>query len=267
MANPYFTRNPAFAQRGAANAATIDQLERQFQAGSATAADTERMTYEGVITKTSGLLILLGLTAAATWVVGGERAGLFAIAGAIVGIVLALIIIFKRSTNPRLIGAYAVAEGVFLGGLSALIESDPAMQGVALQALMATGITAAVCLWLYRSGRVRVTAGFQRVLLIGMVSYGIFALVNLGLILFTDIGGWGLRSEVEIGGIPLGVIVGAVAVILASMSLIADFDGIKNGVERGAPRPQEWAASFGLVVTLVWLYLEFLRILAILRGR
>ena len=124
-----------------------------------------------------------------------------------------------------------------------------------------------MCLWLFTSGRVRVTNQFNKVLLIGLISYGLFSVVNLMLILFTDIGGWGLRSEVTVMGIPLGVLVGAVAVFLASMSLIADFDGIKRGVEGGADSKYEWAGAFGLVVTLVWLYIEFLRILAILRGR
>jgi len=271
MANPYFTRTDVFAApkpervaRGPRQATpTREQLEYQYSAPPATPVDTGRMSYEGTVVKTAGLLALLFAAAAATWFVAPQ----LAIVGFFVGLVLAIIIIVKKSVNPGLIIAYAAAEGVFLGGISAIIEQQEGMEGVALQALLATGITAAVCLWLYRSGRVRVTAGFTRVLMIGMISYGIFCIVNICLMLFTGIGGWGLRSEVEIAGIPLGVVVGAVAIILASMSLIMDFDGIKRGVEREAPAKYEWAAAFGLVVTLVWLYLEFLRILAILRGR
>lgn len=266
MANPYFTSNDAFAvakpTSRTPNSPSADALEASYNAPPATAFDTGRMSYEGTVVKTAGLLIALFAAAAVPWMVEPR----LCIAGAIVGFILALIIIFKKSTNPGLIIAYAVAEGVFLGGLSAIIEQQDGMQGVALQALLATGITASVCLWLYRSGRVRVTEGFSRVFKIGLISYGLFCLVNFVLIL-GGMDGWGLRSEVKIAGIPLGVLVGAVAIILASMSLIMDFDGIKRGVERGVPAVFEWAAAFGLVVTLVWLYLEFLRILAILRGR
>jgi uncharacterized YccA/Bax inhibitor family protein len=263
MANPYFTNNKVFAPDGQKNRGAIEELERQWAEPSATAFEMGRMTYEGTVIRTASLIGLLFLAAAVTWLL---VPGAFFV-GAIVGFVLALVIIIKRSVNPGLIAAYAVAEGVFLGGLSAIFEHTEGYQGIALQALLATGLTAAVCLWLYRSGRVRVTDKFTRVLMIGLISYALFSLVNLFLMLFTGIGGWGLRSEVTVAGIPLGVIVGLFAVVLASMSLIVDFDGIKRGVERGAPREYEWAAAFGLVVTLVWLYLEFLRILAILRER
>lgn len=271
MSNPYFTHNNAFAAPKPGRAApgarppapSSEELESLYSAPSATSIDTGRMSYEGTVVKTASLLVALFAAAAVTWFVAPQ----LAIAGCIVGLVLAIIIIVKKTVRPGLVIAYAVAEGVFLGGLSALIEQQEGMQGIALQALLATGITAGVCLWLYRSGRVRVTDKFKRVLLVGLISYGLFCLVNLGLMLFAGMDGWGMRSEVEIAGIPLGIIVGAVAVILASMSLIMDFDGIKRGVERGAPAVYEWAAAFGLVVTLVWLYVEFLRILAILRER
>lgn len=268
MANPYFTRNQTFAAgtRGAVAqtaASDVAALEAQYNADPASGLDTGRMSYEGTVTKTAGLLILLGISAALTWVLAP---GLF-FAGAIVGFVLALVNIFKKRPSPGLIAMYAIAEGVFLGGLSAILEQQAGMQGIALQALMATGITTGVCLWLYGSGRVQVTAGFRRVLMVGMISYALFCLVNL-IVMFTGSdSAWGLRSSVELGGIKLGVIVGAVAVLLASMSLIMDFDGIKRGVERGASSIYEWAAAFGLVVTLVWLYLEFIRILSILRDR
>ncbi len=266
MANPYFTRNQVFApaKPGRAEPATqADQLETAWSAPTATPFDTGRMSYEGTVIRTSGLLILLFCTAAATWLV----APWLAIPGMIVAFVLSLIIIFRKVPSAGLTIAYAAAEGVFLGGFSAYIEGIDGYQGIPLQALLATGITASVCLWLYRSGRVRVTAKFTRVLIVGMISYGIFCLVNLVVMLTSSDPGWGLRSSVKIGGIPLGVIVGAVAILLASMSLIADFDGVKRGVEREVPAAYEWAAAFGIILTLVWLYIEFIRILAILRDR
>jgi uncharacterized YccA/Bax inhibitor family protein len=266
MPNPYFTRNQVFASPKPARAGTAakpDQLEATWNAPAATPFDTGRMSYEGTVLKTSGLLILLFCAAAVTWLV----APALAFVGMLVGFVLALIIIFRKKPSPALTIAYAVAEGVFLGGFSAYIESVDGYQGIPLQALLATGITASVCLWLYRSGRVRVTAGFTRVMMVGMISYGIFCIANLIVMLTTSDPGWGLRSSVEIGGIPLGVIVGAIAIILASMSLIADFDGVKRGVEREVPSAYEWEAAFGIILTLVWLYIEFIRILAILRDR
>lgn len=262
MANPYFQKNSVFARTALGHAAPdTSALEKAYAAPDASSLDTGRMSYEGTVVKTSGLLILMFGVAAFTWIV---MPALF-IPGLIVAFVLSLVLIFKKKPSAGLTIAYAVAEGVFLGGISQLLDSQPGYSGIALQALLATGVTTAVCLWLYRSGRVRVTAGFTRVLMIGMISYGIFSLINMFLI-FGGMDGWGMRSK-EVGGVPIGLIVGAVAIILASMSLIMDFDGIKRAVERGTPAPYEWAAAFGLILTLVWLYLEFIRIFAIARDR
>jgi hypothetical protein len=190
MPNPYFTRNQVFASPKPARAGTAakpDQLEATWNAPAATPFDTGRMSYEGTVLKTSGLLILLFCAAAVTWLV----APALAFVGMLVGFVLALIIIFRKKPSPALTIAYAVAEGVFLGGFSAYIESVDGYQGIPLQALLATGITASVCLWLYRSGRVRVTAGFTRVMMVGMISYGIFCIANLIVMLTTsDPGRW-----------------------------------------------------------------------------
>jgi uncharacterized YccA/Bax inhibitor family protein len=121
--------------------------------------------------------------------------------------------------------------------------------------------TFAAALFLYKSGKVRVTPKFTRWLLIAMVGYLAFSFVNLVLVWTGVLGGWGMR-----GG-AIGVVVGLVAVGLAAASLIMDFDSIKRGVEQGVPARFAWAAAFGLMVTLIWLYLEFLRLLAILQGR
>jgi len=140
--------------------------------------------------------------------------------------------------------------------------------GPGVQALLATFITFAVCLYLYRSGKVRYTSKMRKFLLIGGISYLAFSLVNLGYMIFSDSNAaWGLRSEVMLGPVPLGVALGAFAVILACVSLIADFDFIENAVKNRAPEHVEWKAAFGLILTLVWLYIEFLRIIAILQGR
>src|SRR5699024_3751341 len=186
------------------------------------------------------------------------------ILGLIGGFVLGLVNAFKREPSPGLILTYAALEGVFLGMISGVFEM--LWPGIVVQAVLATFITFGVTLALFKSGKVRVTPKFTRFLMIGMISYGIFCLVNLGIMWFTDFGGaFGMR-DMEIMGFPIGVVIGLVAVVLAAMSLIMDFDAIQRGVQSGAPRKYAWAAAFGLTVTLIWLYIEFLRILAILRG-
>ncbi|MCU1433162.1 MAG: hypothetical protein JWP95_2267 [Actinotalea sp.] len=291
MSNPVFTNSPVFgaprrgrgaavqpapygAQQGApyygtpydtvpgTPGMTPAALEQAYGAPTATSRDTGRMTYDDVIVKTGGLLVLLVAVAAATWFVAP---GLWPI-GMIAGLVLGLVNAFKKSPSPALIIAYTVAEGVFLGGVSLLfqnmtIDGSGSAEPIVLQAVLATFATFGAALFLFKSGRVRVTPKFTRFLMIGMVGYLAFSLLNLVLAFFLPSDGFGpLRNG------PVGVIVGLVAVGLAAASLIMDFDSIKRGVDQGVPRKFAWSAAFGLIVTLVWLYLEILRILAILRG-
>jgi len=133
-------------------------------------------------------------------------------------------------------------------------------QGVVQQAILGTFSVFAVALFAYRSGRIRVTPKFRRMVIIGMMGYLAFSLVNLVFVLFGSGDGWGLRSGW------LGVAAGLIGVALASFSLVLDFDFIDKGVQNGIPVKYAWTAAFGLVVTLVWLYLELLRLLAILQG-
>ena len=296
MSNPYFDRNPVFngtATRTPAGYPTypgytpgfgqgagpqapygrvpqqapqdMSAFEQTYQAPAAAPADTGRMTYDDVIVKSALVLGTVFVVAAVNWMFLGAHP-LLTFGGAIVGIVLGLVNAFKREPSPALIMAYAVAQGLFLGGISAVFNA--AYSGIVMQAVLATFSVFAVSLGLFASGKVRVTPKFTRFLLIGLLGYLAFSVVNLVLML-TGISPdpWGLRTGVEIFGIPLGVLVGAVAVVLAAMSLIMDFDSIKRGVEGGAPARYAWAAAFGLAVTLIWLYLELLRLLAILRSQ
>lgn len=245
------------SQYGAGYAATdAASLNTMYSSPSATTADTGRLTYDDVIVKTGGLLALLVATGAVTWVMFPQ---LFFV-GAIVGLVLGLVNAFKRDPSPALIVAYTVAQGVFLGGISQAFEAQ--WSGIVLQAVLATVSTFAACLWLFRSGRVRVTPRFTRWLLFAMVGYLVFSLVNV-VMMFAGVGDGGFGPLRE--G-PLGIAVGLIAVGLASASLIVDFDAIQRGVRNGVPKKYAWSAAFGLMVTLIWLYLEFLRLLAILRG-
>lgn len=238
--------------------ASAQTLEQLYGAPAATTRDTGRLTYDDVIMKTGGLLALLVAVAAATWFVAP---GLWPV-GMVVGLVLGLVNAFKKTPSPALIIAYSVAQGVFLGGISLAFQNmtfdGTSVQPIVLQAILGTMATFGVALFLYKSGRVRVTPKFTRWLLIAMGGYLVFSLVNFGLSFFVASEGFGpLRS----GG--LGMLVGLFAVGLAAASLIMDFDMIKRGVEQGAPAKFAWTAAFGLVVTLVWLYLEILRLLAI----
>ena len=233
-------------------------LEQMYASASATTADTKRLTYDDVILKTAGMLAILVVAAAASWQLTTQAPMLW-VGGMVVGLILGLINSFKKKPSPLLITLYSVAQGVFLGGISYFYQTF--YDGVVLQAVLATIATFAAALLLFKSGKVRVTPKFTRWLLIAITGYAAFSFVNLILVWTGVLGGWGMRG----GGI--GVLVGLFAVGLAAASLIVDFDSIKRGVERGAPARFAWAAAFGLLVTLIWLYLEFLRLLAILTRR
>lgn len=229
-------------------------LEQMYTAPAATTRETGRLTYDDVIMKTAGLFAVLLVTGALTWTLAPQ---LFFV-GMIVGLVLGLVNAFKKEPSPALIIAYAAAQGVFLGGISFLFESQ--WQGIVLQAVLATAATFAATLVLFRSGKVRVTPKFIRWVMVATAGYLVFSLVNLALVWTGVLGGWGMRE----GG--LGMLIGVLAVGLAAAMLIIDFDSIKRGVEQGAPAKFAWSAAFGLMVTLIWMYLEILRLLAILRG-
>jgi len=252
-------------QYGAAQPATGDQLDQLYQAPAATPIDTGRMTYDHVIMRTAVMLGIIVVVGTATWF---TLPGLY-IVGAIVGLVLGLINAFRREPSKPLILGYAVAQGVFLGGISAFFEAM--WPGIVFQAVLATVATFAVTLVLYTSRIIRVTSKMRRFFMIALLGYLAFSLINFGLMLFAgdNFGAFGLRSvEVDIpilGTMPIGVIIGVVAVVLATISLLVDFDAIERGVKQGVPERFAWTAAFGLTVTLVWLYLELLRLLAIFR--
>lgn len=256
-------QNAQWGQYGAqtADAATLDAM---YQAPAATTADTKRLTYDDVVIKTGGLLALLVVVAAGSWMLTPQMPALWII-GAVVGLVLGLVNAFKRNPSPALIIAYTVAQGLFLGGISLAFAGMTVGNGgnltdIVFQAVLATIATFAAALFLFRSGKVRVTPKFTRWLLIAMVGYLAFSLVNVVLVWTGVLDGWGMR-----GG-TIGIVVGLFAVGLAAASLIVDFDSIKRGVEGGVPAKFAWSAAFGLLVTLIWLYLEFLRLFAILQS-
>jgi len=285
MANPVFNNSPVFqdpVQRrgqkspastvsyGTAGAATTDAatLDTLYNAPSATTRDTGRLTYDDVIIRTGGLLALLVVIAAGSWYLTPSMPWILWV-GMLAGLVLGLVNAFRKEPSPPLIIAYTAAQGLFLGGISYLFQnyvvegtSTGTAAPIVTQAVIATLATFAGALLLFRSGKVRVTPRFTRWLLIGLVGYLIFSLANFVASFFLASDGFGpFRNGIW------GVLAGLVGVGLAAASLIVDFDAIKRGVDKGAPAKFAWSAAFGLIVTLVWLYLEFLRLFAILQGR
>ena len=239
-------------------------LQNLYSAPAAGPRETGRMTYDDVIMKTLGGLAVVLLGAAIPVVVLPGAAGLLMIVGALGGFALGLVNSFKREPVPALILGYALLEGMFLGALTAVL--DAMYPGIGLQAVVGTLAVFAVTLVLFKSGKVRATPKAMRFFMIAIIGYAVFSLVNVGLMIFGVVDDpWGVRG-VEIAGIPLGIIIGLLAVGLAAFSLIMDFTSIEQGVKAGAPQRYSWTAAFGLTVTLVWLYVEIIRILAILRG-
>jgi uncharacterized YccA/Bax inhibitor family protein len=265
---------PATSTTAAAAAAETANIEGMYAAPSAGAVQTDRMTVEDTVFKTLGLFALLIVSAVVGWiwtmstvtVANPSPNVLPMVIGGLGGFVLAMVAIFKKKPSVPVFIAYAAFEGLFVGGISAFFEF--LYPGIVVQATLATLSVVGVTLALFASGKIRASARATKIFLIAMVGYLVFSLVNLGLMLFNVPlagGAFGLRS-VEVFGIPLGLIIGVFVVIMAAYSLVLDFDQIQHGVRNGAPRVYGWVGAFGVMVTVVWLYVEILRILAILRG-
>ncbi|MET0735343.1 MAG: Bax inhibitor-1/YccA family protein [Microbacterium sp.] len=262
------------------DAAANAQLEGAFAAPAAGALDTGRMTVEDTVLKTLGLFAVLVATAVVGWVwtmanvspTNLEPNIAPWIIGMLGGFVLSLVVIFtsRKKIRPALIFGYAAFEGLFVGGISAFFEF--AYPGIVLQATLATLAVIGVTLALFASGKVRATKRANKVFMIAILGYLVFSLLNL-VLMWTGVLPEGqmfgmLSASINILGfnIPLGLIIGVFVVILAAYSLVQDFDMIQQGVRNGAPRQFGWLGGFGIMVTVVWLYIEILRIIAIVRG-
>jgi uncharacterized YccA/Bax inhibitor family protein len=212
------------------------------------------MTLDDVVMRTAITLGVVVATGAVAWIF---ELGALALVGALVGFVLALVIAFRQSTNPALILSYAAAEGVFLGAISRVFND--LYEGVAIQAVVGTAAVFAGMLVVYKTGAIRVTPRFTRWLLGALIGVVGLMLVNLIASFFTA-GGLGLRD----GG-PLAIVFSLVCIGVAAFTFLLDFDMIDQGIRQGAPERFAWYAAFGLTVTLVWLYLEILRLLSYFR--
>ena len=246
------------------NPALKDSTFLDLSSGSVVAGNAGTMSLNGTVNKTGLLLLMTVMTAAFAWsqtmTANGEVAPAamgYLLGGGIGGLVLALVTIFKKQWSPVTAPLYALVEGLFLGAISAMYNAQ--FQGIVLQAVMLTfGIMFAL-LFAYRTGLVKATENFKLGVTAATGGIALIYLATIGLGLF----GIKIPYIHESGLIGIGF--SLVVVVIASLNLVLDFDFIESGVEAGAPKYMEWYGAFGLMVTLIWLYLELLRLLSKLR--
>ena len=221
----------------------------------------EGMTIEGTVHRAAFLLLVLVATATWTWMetyIGSPIQG-YLWGGLIGGFVVALVTIFKPAWAPVTSPIYAALEGLALGAISAIFEAR--YPGIVIQAVGLTFGTLVALLVAYRSGLIPVTENFKLGIVAATGGIALFYLVAMGLSFF------GVRIPFLHEGSLLGIGFSLFVVVIAALNLVLDFDFIEKGAEHGAPKYMEWYGAFGLMVTLIWLYLEILRLLAKLRSR
>ena len=233
--------------------------------GAVVSRDGGAMTLSGTVNKTGILLLLAVLTAAFAWSQiefteeGPVGAGLYMWGGLIGGFVLALVTTFKKTWAPVTAPMYALVEGFFLGAISAMYNHM--YNGIVLQAVMLTMGTLFALLFAYRTGLIKATENFK----LGVVAAtGGIALVYLATIV---LGFFNINIPLIHESGLIGIGFSLFVIVIAALNLVLDFDFIESGVEQGAPKYMEWYGGFGLMVTLVWLYIEFLRLLSKLNSR
>ena len=221
-----------------------------------------RMTFDDVITKTAVVMGVLVVSAALAWMLVPTSLYMPAlILSALVGFGVVLLVSFRRSISPPLVFVYAAIEGIFIGMFSKIFEMM--YSGIVMQAVIGTFAAAGVTLAAYKFFNIRVTPKFQKIVIIATISFAVAALINfvaalLGFDLGLRDGGTGPVSLLAVGFSLLGA-------VLAVLNLVLDFDYIEKGVAMGAPASESWRGAFGLTVTMVWLYIEILRLLSYLR--
>lgn len=244
------TANPAL------NANTFKRYDQAARAEGA-------MTINGTVHKTALLVLLALISASYVWKMAfaqgaGAVTGLIMI-GAIGGFIAALVTIFKMQWAAITAPVYAVLEGLFLGGISAMFEAK--FPGIVIQAVALTFGTLFALLFAYRSGFIKATENFK--LGVFAATGGIAVVYLISIVL----GFFGVSIPMIHGSGTVGILFSLFVVVIAALNLVLDFDFIEKGAESGAPKFMEWYAAFGLIVTLVWLYIEILRLLAKLQSR
>ncbi|WP_315389649.1 Bax inhibitor-1/YccA family protein [uncultured Stenotrophomonas sp.] len=248
------------------NPALSESTFLDLASGSVVTSPDQAMTINGTVNKTGILLLLTVITAAFAWsqTIGADGqiapgAMIYAIGGAIGGLVLALVTVFKKEWSPVTASMYALVEGFFLGAISAVFEAR--FPGIVFQAVLLTFGTLFALLVAYRSGLIKVTENFK----LGVVAAtGGIALLYLASFV---LGFFNINVPVIHEASWLGIAFSLFVVVVAALNLVLDFDFIENGAAARAPKYMEWYGAFGLMVTLVWLYVEFLRLLSKLNQR
>ena len=243
------TANPALSDKA------FDQVSGSTQDG--------QMTISGTVNKTFILLALVVSAAIYTWTQAASK-GLGSIApwmifGAIGGLVIAIVTVFKKEWVSKTAPIYAVCQGLFLGGISSMFEAQ--YPGLVIQAVGMTFGTLFCLLGVYKSGLIKVTDNLRMGIAAAMGGLMLVYLVTFVLGLF------GVNMSILTGSGPFSILISLVAVTIASLNLVLDFDFIEKGAAQGAPKYMEWYGAFGLMVTLIWLYIEILRLLSKLRDR
>jgi uncharacterized YccA/Bax inhibitor family protein len=266
-----FSRAPQAQQPSAGMVATdsmsSQQLQDLYNQPAAGPVQTKRLTIDDVVMKTAGLFAIVLVLAAVGWALTPQVGMVLLLGGIAFTLVLGLVIAFKKTISVPLILTYAVAEGLLVGAVSRvyseafpLQSGEGIMQGIVPQAILATLSVFAGMLLAYKTGLIKVTEKFRRIVTMAVIGYAIFALINLA---YAWIGG----HAFGIGGTSaLGIGISLFAIGLASAMLAVDFDSIDRAIAAGAPEKYSWLLAHGLIVTLVWLYLEILRLLGRLRS-
>ncbi|MFG2251534.1 Bax inhibitor-1/YccA family protein [Streptomyces mirabilis] len=255
QANPYAQGGNPYAQNPYA------QQDLQQGAPPQAPVSTGRMTMDDVVMRSAMTLGTVTVGAILAWAllpVSSTSYGL-AIGAALVAFVLAMVQSFKRTASPALILGYAAFEGVFLGVISEMYNSR--WSGAPFQAVLGTMAVSGATLLVYKAGWIRVTARYARIGMTIAIAFVVVMAVNLLLVAFGVAGDGGLRSMS-----PLGAVVGILAILIGAFFLTLDFKQIEDGIAYGAPKEEAWLAAFGLTMTLVWIYVEMLRLVAIFSG-
>ena len=218
---------------------------------------SQKMTLEGTVNKTGILLLLCFMTAAVSWNIPNT---VLMFTGMGVGFIAAIITIFKPTMASSTAPVYALAQGLFLGGITVMFEAQ--YPGIAIQAIGLTFGTLASLLVCYKTGIIKPTENFRLMIVSATAGIALLYLVN---ILMTAFGGGSGIGFIHSNGL-MGIGFSLFVVGIAALNLVLDFDFIEQGSENGLPKHMEWFGAFSLMVTLVWLYLEILRLLAKIRS-
>lgn len=245
--NPFF-RTKSFTNTTNAGTSSYETRAIDF---------TDTMTVSGTINKSFILLLLLVAAAFGTWTMtfNGYNPMMLAIGGAVIGFILVLVSTFKPHLSTYLAPAYALFEGLFIGAISAVFELQ--FPGIVINTVAATFVTFLVCLGLYKYKIVKVTEKFKSIVIAATVAIAVY---YLGSWIFSMI--FSSYQPVHYGNSNISIGISVFVIIIASLNLFLDFDQIDKGAEQKLPKYMEWYGAMGLMITLVWLYIEFLRLLS-----